>query len=661
MTGVLRKGNRISLFSFILCLCAAIMVCVGCGDKKPEGMDENVVATFDGGVITKSQLKEELLERLKRLPRCEKHQKCPTHGLDHSKCAETEACEQHSDCGELHQRLEGFESLKELVKAMVMETTIRKWAKEKGIERRENVQHGLKHIADEMNLSSLHLKAHEDKIEPDEIEVRQYYQENLEKYQNRPLEEVKSEIENVLRKEKEDQYIPELIEELKKNAVITKNLDLLGVEEPADSELQQYYFLHGDEYRLPQRVKIQQIRVKIGADMPAEKAKSKVEDALVKLRSGETFETVARQFSDGDYAQDGGKAPDYMAKGSLGREFDEKVFSLQKGRTSDVFKAVDSYYIVKLLDKKDEEQQLFYEVREQVKETVTREKLEDQLKINRNEALFSIHGKRYTVSDFQREFDELSQAQRQLYASFEAKEELIEQMIVRELLLEESHDEMLDLENKEQIEALKERILQQILHREEVDEKIEVTDDEAQEYYSKNEERYALPERVKISYIRVGIRAGGEEIQRSAAKAAEAYNKISSGEPFAAVASEYSEDWTAKNGGAVDEWVYQSQDFFHATAGCVFHEKVFRLKEGSASEPFEYQNSLYIVKVREREEKRQPTFEEVKEHVKEDLAAEKHQKRVAELEDELYNRSKLTIYDDALADLIKESEELAHE
>lgn len=645
----------------ILCLCAAIMVSVGCSDKKPEGIAENVVATFDGGVITKAQLKDELIKRLKRFPRCEKHQKCPTHGFDHSKCAKTEPCEQHSDCSELHHQLENLESLKELVKAMVMEETIRKWVKEKGIERRENVQHGLKHIADEVNLSSLHVKAHEDKIDPDEIEVRQYYEENLEKYQGKPLEEVKYEIENTLRKKKEEEYIPKLIEELKKNAVVTKNFDLLKVEEPTDSELQQYYFLHRDKYRQPQRVKIQQIKIKIDSGMPEEEAKAKAEDALVKLRSGETFEAVARQFSDGEYAEDGGRVPDYIAKGSLGEEFDENAFSLYKGRTSDLFKAGDSYYIVKLLDKKDEEQQPFYEVREQVREAVTKEKLKSQLEINKNEALFAIHGKRYTVSDFQREFSELSEAQQQRFSSFEAKKELIEQMIAKELLLEESHDEMLDVENKEQIEALKERILQDMLHREEVDEKIDVMDDEAKEYYSKNNQRYMQPERAKISYIRIGIGTNEDEEGLAKEKAAEAYDKINSGEPFAAVAREYSEDWTAKSGGQIDEWIYQKQDFFHAVAGCAFHENVFRLKEGEVSKPFEYMHSWYIVKVRERQDIRQATFEEAKEHVKVDLATEKHQKRVAELAEELYNRAKLTIYDDVFADLIKESKDLANE
>lgn len=652
-----REGRAIMtrVLPIILCLGAAIMVSVGCGDKKPEGIDENVVATFDGNVITKAQLKDELMKRLKHFPRCDKHQKCPTHGFNHSKCVETEPCEQHSDCDELHEQLENLESLKELVKAMVMKETIKKWVKEKGIERRENVQHGLKHIADEVNLSSLHVKAHEDKINPDEIEVRQYYEENLEKYRGKPFEEVKHEIENTLRKKKEEKYIPKLIEELKKNAVITKNFDLLKVEEPTDSELQQYYNLNKDEYRQPQRVKIQQIKIKIDADTPEEEAKMKAEEALVKLRSGETFETVARQFSDEEYAEDGGKAPDYIAKGSLGEEFDAQVFSLYKGRTSDVFKAGDSYYIVKLLDKKGEEQRSFYEVREQVKEAVIKEKLKSQLEINKNEALFSIHGKRYTVSDFQREFAELSKAQQQRYASFEAKKELIEQMIAKELLLEESHDEMLDVENKEQIEALKEHILSDILHREEVDEKIDMTDDEAKEYYSKNKEQYMQPERAKISYIRIGIGTNEDEEKRAKKKATEAYNRINSGETFAAVAGEYSEDWTAKRGGQIDKWIYQRQDFFHAVAGCAFHNNVFRLKEGEVSKPFEYLHSLYIVKVTEREEKRQQTFEEAKEHVKVHLAAEKHQKRVAELEEELYNRSKLTIYDDALADLVKEN------
>ena len=83
--------------------------------------------------------------------------------------------------------------------------------------------------------------------------------------------------------------------------------------------------------------------IKKGDDPAA--AREKIEKAFEKLKSGDSFETVAKEVSEGANAEDGGSLPFY-ARGELLKELEEAAFSLEVGKTSDVIETKLGYHII---------------------------------------------------------------------------------------------------------------------------------------------------------------------------------------------------------------------------------------------------------------------------------------------------------------------------
>ena len=233
-------------------LLVSLFLSSGCGKKK-EAPSENVVATYSGKTLTKEDLKNYIR---KQGIREQEHAMCEKHGFDHSQCDKLEPCESHP--------LHSMKAYRTMIKTIALEEMMENWAKEKGITRRKDVTHGLKHLVEEINLSTLVASMHEDEIAPDKIEMQQYYEEHREEYKGRSFSEVEEEIKNILAAEKGKEFIPKYIEKLKENAVISKNYDLLKIEEPTEAELRSYYESHKDEYVDPEKVKILQIKIDIG-------------------------------------------------------------------------------------------------------------------------------------------------------------------------------------------------------------------------------------------------------------------------------------------------------------------------------------------------------------------------------------------------------------
>ena len=66
-----------------------------------------------------------------------------------------------------------------------------------------------------------------------------------------------------------------------------------------------------------------------------------------------------------------------------------------------------------------------------------------------------------------------------------------------------------------------------------------------------------------------------------------------------------------------------------------------------------------IVKIREKQEPRQRSYEEMKDHLKEDLKLKKHNDLTAGMYNDMIDRSNLVIYDQVLESLIKKQKEVS--
>lgn len=89
---------------------------------------------------------------------------------------------------------------------------------------------------------------------------------------------------------------------------------------------------------------------KANPDADPETVKKKAEEVLARVKKGEDFAELAKQFSiDGSAAQGG--LMRWFGKGRMVPEFEASAFAMQKGQTSDLVKTKFGYHIIRVEDK----------------------------------------------------------------------------------------------------------------------------------------------------------------------------------------------------------------------------------------------------------------------------------------------------------------------
>lgn len=90
----------------------------------------------------------------------------------------------------------------------------------------------------------------------------------------------------------------------------------------------------------------------IGYPVDREKARFQAESVLDRIKDGESFETLATEFTQDSTAANGGDLG-WFVRGMLGPEFEEKAFSLQKGElASELVESEAGFYIIRVDDTK---------------------------------------------------------------------------------------------------------------------------------------------------------------------------------------------------------------------------------------------------------------------------------------------------------------------
>ncbi|HLB11772.1 MAG TPA: hypothetical protein VJO15_02325, partial [Dehalococcoidia bacterium] len=191
-----------------------------------EPSDKNVIASYAGGKVTK----EDLLADLDSHPEPDRKLLSTQNGL------------------------------RSLVQDAAVHRVVERWAKERQLDEKNDVQHAMKLVAEEINLHDIGTQVHQGQIRVDEADIQKYYEENREKLGNRPLAEVRDAIRDSLHAGKEKEYIESYLSELRARASVAVDYQLLLVPEPTEEELSSYYLSRQAEFREPERVRVQEIR-----------------------------------------------------------------------------------------------------------------------------------------------------------------------------------------------------------------------------------------------------------------------------------------------------------------------------------------------------------------------------------------------------------------
>lgn len=608
------RETAISLIGIVIVVAFIWIMSLGGPLSEPQPPAPDVVASFNGGQITIADIQNHLTLLVP---------------------------------DESQEILNSPYTIELIVQDMVTDELARQWATERQPDTDETFAHTMEHITEEINLEAFYTQLHNSTSIVTETEIQDYYYTNREQFGNQTLDVVGETIRQTLLADREEGYIEDYLQQLQDNASITRSFENLDVPAPTEDILRRYYDENIDQFTLPKQVIVDELEFPNRQDEST--ARQQADDALLSLRSGLMFDQLAQDNTDIIFT-----SAAVFTEGSRELEWESVVFELTQGEMSNAFRAGGSFYIVRLIAFEDERIQTFEETYELIFPIVKQQQTDIWFEENAERTLFTIKGRRYTLGQFYQEYKELSPVIQTQYLDFEGMSQLTEQIIERLLLVEDTYDQLLDSQNQPLTDETRLQVVKQMLHQENVDDQIQISDEEMQAFYDENRNIMALPPKARIRYIRVGLGSSDDEAQRARDKVNEAYNRLvpgilQTGEDFTTIAQEYSEDSeTAANGGELPDWIEEGSDLLSEIELHPFHERVLTLQPGDISPIFEFDGSLYIVQVIERTEPEILTFEQAQPYIQDILFQQKHESLSQQLEKTLLEQADFIVYPSVL-------------
>jgi peptidyl-prolyl cis-trans isomerase SurA len=146
-------------------------------------------------------------------------------------------------------------------------------------------------------------------------------------------------------------------------------------------EVKQYYDSHPQEFTLPERVVLSEISLSTEGKSPEEMAavRNKVEGLRTSVLNGDDFNQVARLYSQGSTAKDGGELGTFK-KGELAPQLEQTVFQMSKGQITDVIQTRSDFEILKVDDHLQAGLQPFEKVEPDIRSIVLAQKMQPRIR-----------------------------------------------------------------------------------------------------------------------------------------------------------------------------------------------------------------------------------------------------------------------------------------
>src|ERR1700687_1235037 len=146
-------------------------------------------------------------------------------------------------------------------------------------------------------------------------------------------------------------------------------------------EIAKYYNEHKAEFVRPEQVALREIEVstqgKTEAELPD--LKKKAETALKRVQDGEDFGEIAKRFSDGSTAKQGGFLGVYK-RGELSKELEDVVFKMKKNGLTDIMDTKQGYLILQVLERYEQGQQPLNKVENEINDHLYSERMEPAMR-----------------------------------------------------------------------------------------------------------------------------------------------------------------------------------------------------------------------------------------------------------------------------------------
>jgi peptidyl-prolyl cis-trans isomerase SurA len=148
-----------------------------------------------------------------------------------------------------------------------------------------------------------------------------------------------------------------------------------------DDDIKKFYDEHQKEFVRPEQVVLGEIFLSTTDKSPEETAviQRKAEDYLNRLKKGEEFSEMAKRYSEGSTAKEGGPLGTFE-RGQLSKQLEDATFSLSRGGLTDVIQTKTGFEILKVVDRYQAGLQPLDKVRRDIENEIYMKKMQPALR-----------------------------------------------------------------------------------------------------------------------------------------------------------------------------------------------------------------------------------------------------------------------------------------
>jgi len=160
----------------------------------------------------------------------------------------------------------------------------------------------------------------------------------------------------------------------------------------SSDEIKRYYDLRKERFTTPKRIRPREILIKVNQEDPpqtVEEKRKRAEDILEKAKKTKDFGSLAKQYSESNTASKGGDLG-WVQRGTLGEAVETMFLSMKKGDLSGVLRGGEGVYIFKMEEMVEEKAKPFEEVKDQILQTLKKEKAKAEASRRADDAFYSL-------------------------------------------------------------------------------------------------------------------------------------------------------------------------------------------------------------------------------------------------------------------------------
>lgn len=159
----------------------------------------------------------------------------------------------------------------------------------------------------------------------------------------------------------------QLKSQIERNLAIRQLIDTQVIDkiQVSETDTRAYYDENPDLFKKPEQVKASHILIKVESDATdLQKSQARIEIAKIqqKLKDGQDFAALAKEFSQGPSSESGGDLG-YFGRGQMVKAFENAAFALKPGQVSEIVETPFGYHLIKVVDKKPERIMAYAEVK----------------------------------------------------------------------------------------------------------------------------------------------------------------------------------------------------------------------------------------------------------------------------------------------------------